>query len=263
MSDNENTTVENTIKNDETRVKRKYTKKPKKDLVVIAENKEDNLTLNEKLKKVIDEIKKEASGTIELEDGSRYTKVSTRVKKLREVFGFDIKIITIVKELTMTFAHVEAQLSVKVNEDWDLIQTSNSFEERHTSLINNTSFVEVAETSAIGRCLGFLGMFGDEFASMEEVLNSINSQKNVNKKTNEKAQKLSNKISKNVDVATEEQKNKINDIIKSNKTIKLEHVLDNQKTSSGKKVTKVEDLTKSGAESIINIMIISQDDTPL
>lgn len=54
--------------------------------------------------------------------------------------------------------------------------TGHSFEEMGNGAINKTSFVEVAETSAIGRALASAGYHGSEFASAEEVVEAINKQ---------------------------------------------------------------------------------------
>jgi hypothetical protein len=55
--------------------------------------------------------------------------------------------------------------------------TGHSYEEKQSSFINKTSYVENAETSAIGRALAAAGYGGEEaFASAEEVANAIKNQ---------------------------------------------------------------------------------------
>ena len=56
--------------------------------------------------------------------------------------------------------------------------TGHAHEDRTSSMINKTSYVENAETSAIGRALATLGLGGTEFASADEVANAIYQQKN-------------------------------------------------------------------------------------
>ena len=56
------------------------------------------------------------------------------------------------------------------------IYTGHSFEEMGNGAINKTSFVEVAETSAIGRALASAGYHGSEFASADELVEAINKQ---------------------------------------------------------------------------------------
>lgn len=58
-----------------------------------------------------------------------------------------------------------------------LLSTGYAFEEKGSSNINKTSFVENAETSAVGRALGFLGIGIDtSIASYEEVSHAIEQQ---------------------------------------------------------------------------------------
>jgi hypothetical protein len=52
-------------------------------------------------------------------------------------------------------------------------------EYRNATKINQTSAMEVAETSAIGRALASIGLGGEEYASADEVLNAIKGQDNV------------------------------------------------------------------------------------
>ena len=47
---------------------------------------------------------------------------------------------------------------------------------RNSSLVNKTSALENASTSALGRCLASFGLSGSEFASAEELVNAINNQ---------------------------------------------------------------------------------------
>jgi len=49
----------------------------------------------------------------------------------------------------------------------------HAFEKINSNYINETSHVENAETSAVGRCLAFLGYGGHEIASADELANAI------------------------------------------------------------------------------------------
>lgn len=54
-----------------------------------------------------------------------------------------------------------------------VLGTGTAYEKEGSSFINKTSFIENAETSAVGRCLGFLGIGSESsIASAEEVLNA-------------------------------------------------------------------------------------------
>ena len=54
--------------------------------------------------------------------------------------------------------------------------TGHAMEKEDASMINKTSFVECAETSAIGRALASAGFLGSEFASADEVATAIKNQ---------------------------------------------------------------------------------------
>ena len=54
--------------------------------------------------------------------------------------------------------------------------TGHAMEKEGSSTINKTSFLECAETSAIGRALASAGYLGSEFASADEVATAIKNQ---------------------------------------------------------------------------------------
>lgn len=61
--------------------------------------------------------------------------------------------------------------------DGKLLASGLAFEDKNSSTINKTSFVENAETSAVGRALGFLGIGIDTaIASYDEVSHAIEQQ---------------------------------------------------------------------------------------
>lgn len=61
-----------------------------------------------------------------------------------------------------------------LNEEGIVIATGHAYEEKESSFINKTSFIEVGETSAIGRALGNLGIGIEEsVASFDEVANAM------------------------------------------------------------------------------------------
>jgi len=57
-----------------------------------------------------------------------------------------------------------------------LLATGLSQENKASSYINKSSYVENCETSAVGRALGFLGIGSAEIRSAEEMANAINTQ---------------------------------------------------------------------------------------
>ena len=62
-----------------------------------------------------------------------------------------------------------------------ILATGMAREERGKGMVNSTSHVENAETSAVGRCLGFigLGLNGGGICSAEELVNAITAQKQM------------------------------------------------------------------------------------
>lgn len=62
-------------------------------------------------------------------------------------------------------------------ESWKVVATGHAFEFQGSGMVNKTSYVENAETSAVGRALGFLGIGSTEsIASAEEVQAAIEHQ---------------------------------------------------------------------------------------
>lgn len=62
-------------------------------------------------------------------------------------------------------------------ESWKVIATGHAFEFQGAGMVNKTSYVENAETSAVGRALGFLGIGSTEsIASADEVQSAIEHQ---------------------------------------------------------------------------------------
>jgi len=64
----------------------------------------------------------------------------------------------------------------------NIVSTGYAQEEKTTSFVNETSFVENCETSAVGRALGFLGIgIKDSIASADELVVAISNQKKTTK----------------------------------------------------------------------------------
>jgi|TARA_R100000789_G_scaffold48847_1_gene49303 hypothetical protein len=75
---------------------------------------------------------------------------------------------------------VEAKVYPDTMETPDRYFTGLAHEEQGSTQINNTSALENAETSAIGRALGFLGLgTEDSIASAEEVLTAVAQQQEM------------------------------------------------------------------------------------
>lgn len=84
------------------------------------------------------------------------------------------------------FSMLDADMCVCVCRIYDaggqVISMGHAYEERSSSMINKTSYVENCETSAIGRALGFMGIGVDtSIASAEEVETALRKQDMIEK----------------------------------------------------------------------------------
>lgn len=123
-----------------------------------------------------EEIKK-ANESIKTTDikGKEYAEVNQRIKAFRIVYpngSITTSIISLVDGI------VTMQATIK-NEEGVVIATGYAQEKENSTYINKTSYIENAETSAVGRALGMCGFGIDtSIASYEEVQNAINNQEN-------------------------------------------------------------------------------------
>ena len=108
--------------------------------------------------------------------GKEYVLVNERVEAFRELYGDRGAIVT--EKLYETDEAVEVKASVFVDDR--LAATGHAMEEKNSSYINKTSFVENCETSAVGRALGFFGIgISTSIATAEEVETAINKQETL------------------------------------------------------------------------------------
>ena len=71
----------------------------------------------------------------------------------------------------------------------NIVSTGYAQEEKTTSFVNETSFVENCETSAVGRALGFLGIgIKDSIASADELVVAISNQKKTTRQNKKKVE---------------------------------------------------------------------------
>lgn len=134
----------------------------------------------EKIKKV-----NEKMGVVDIK-GKDYVEVNTRVIAFRELVPNG----TIETEIISLDNGVITIKATIRNEDNRILATGLAQEKENSTFINKTSFVENAETSAVGRALGFLGLgINGSIASSEEVLNAINNQNKTKKETKTQTKK--------------------------------------------------------------------------
>jgi len=105
--------------------------------------------------------------------GKLYHTVTKRVKDFREVAPMSEGwgICTEILELTETHCRAKATI---VDPNGMTIATGHAVETRDAlSQGMRGSMAEIAETSAVGRCLSFAGFAGTEIASADEMLNRV------------------------------------------------------------------------------------------
>lgn len=105
--------------------------------------------------------------------GKEYQTVALRVHNFREEYP-DWTIETELVSRDDEFVVMRCRI---LNENGRLIGGGYAEERRNASTINQTSALENAETSAIGRALASIGFGGTEYASANEVQNAIHQQK--------------------------------------------------------------------------------------
>lgn len=147
-----------------------------------TQTKSKELTFNEKLNLAIEEVEKMEGLKLE---GGNYTTVAQRLKVLRKIFGFDIKVANTLKFYDGTQCQFETRIYIKQDGAWEGIANGYSSERRNDNAYTATSLMEIAETSAVGRALAFLGLFGSNIASKDEV-DGKKEQSKENKKTTKK-----------------------------------------------------------------------------
>ena len=105
--------------------------------------------------------------------GKNYSIVAARIQGFRKLIpdgSIKTEIVSIDDSrvvMTATVADAEGRV----------LATGTAFEEKGSSYINKTSYVENCETSAVGRALAMLGIGSEEnLCSADELVNAINNQ---------------------------------------------------------------------------------------
>lgn len=105
--------------------------------------------------------------------GKQYAEVPQRIKAFRMLFP-NGRISTEIISLENGVVIMKATVS---DESGNVLGTGTAYEKESSSFINNTSYIENCETSAVGRALGMVGFGVDtSVASAEEVQNAISQQ---------------------------------------------------------------------------------------
>ncbi len=115
----------------------------------------------------------EAIRTIKV-SGNDYAEVNQRIKAFRMLFpdGFILTEMVSNENGVCVFRAQAGYYDIESGQPV-VLGTGTAYEKEGSSFINKTSHIENCETSAVGRCLGFLGLGIDtSVASAEEVQNA-------------------------------------------------------------------------------------------
>lgn len=113
--------------------------------------------------------------------GKEYVPVNERVKEFREKYP-ELRVLTELVSLDENSVVMKASVT---DMEGNVLATGYAQEDRGSSNINKTSYVENCETSAVGRALGMFGIGIDaSMASADEVANAIDRQEALKQKVN-------------------------------------------------------------------------------
>ena len=103
--------------------------------------------------------------------GKDYEPVASRLKRFLTDMKNTERAFSLINEVIKCEGGVVVmKCTIKID---DNIITGHAMEEITSKGINSTSALEVAETSALGRCLGHMGYFGSEFPSADEMTTAL------------------------------------------------------------------------------------------
>ncbi len=105
--------------------------------------------------------------------GNDYVTVAERVRAFRELHP-DWSILTDILSNENGICLMQATIK---DTEGRIISTGHAYEQEGSTFINNGSYIENAETSAVGRALGILGIgVSNSIAGAEEIKNAVANQ---------------------------------------------------------------------------------------
>ena len=127
--------------------------------------------VNERLKPILIERKDKKTGQTVSKD---YNTVDQRIQGFRELYpngSIQTEIISFEKTVDNgKESGVVLMKATAYDDDGRIIATGHALEKESASYINLTSYIENCETSAVGRCLGIIGIgLTEAVASAEEI----------------------------------------------------------------------------------------------
>ena len=130
--------------------------------------------------------------------GKEYAEVPQRIKAFRKLYpeGF---ILTEIQRLADGVCVIVARAGYYTEDGRQMILgMGTAYEKEGSNFINQTSYIENCETSAVGRALGMMGIGSDtSVASYEEVANAKAQQKQSEKISEKEAIVLANMLTDN------------------------------------------------------------------
>lgn len=144
--------------------------------------------------------------------GKAYAEVNERIKAFRMLFPNG----TISTDIVSLEDGVCVMKAIAMNEAGCILATGYAYEKEGSTFINKTSYIENAETSAVGRCLGMLGIGIDtSIASYEEVTNAMEQQEQMKDQPEAKPKKAKKQDkAQQDDPEISERRQAYNDLIK-------------------------------------------------
>lgn len=123
--------------------------------------------------------------------GKAYAEVNERIRGFRRLFPNG----TISTEIVSLDSGVVVIKATALDEQGRVLGVGHAYEKEGSTFINKTSYIENAETSAVGRALGMIGIGIDtSVASYEEVANAMRQQEKSGRKKEEPVNDLPTEV---------------------------------------------------------------------
>lgn len=134
--------------------------------------------VNERLKPILIERKDKKTGQTVSKD---YNTVDQRIQGFRELYpngSIQTEIVSLEKVTDSgKESGVVLMKATAFDDEGRIIATGHALEKESASYINQTSYIENCETSAVGRCLGIIGIgLTEAVASAEEIKGQIDAE---------------------------------------------------------------------------------------